>query len=1068
VHRVLNVSSTPSHRLVPSPFLVVRAATLPLDELHRWSEGLAAPAAAATGDAGALATAIAADRERLRARLRALVDRPAIRDALHVASASLVERLAKWRERPESKDGAKIEHAVVRYVARMAGRATPFGLFASFSVGRVGDRTDLALRGEGRRHARLDMEYLVALAEALEKDPAIRARATFRPSAALYESAGRLHYPALVAGDGARRYQLVAIERDEALDRTLAAARAGATREQLARALAPGDDEVADARAYIDDLIDARVLESTLTVPLTGDDPLVALTRSLRELGDGAPAAAAAALVHAQRALQELADAEMGTFAARSGAVTAALAGLPATVTSSHLLQVDMSRAAEATLSREDADAIAGGVLALHAFSAPEAGLASFTKRFVARYEDREVPLMEALDEEVGLGFTDPGLAAGDPTPLVDGLRLRAAQRVGGAAWSPRSRFLLGKLEEAWSTGAESIALAVEDLGALGLGLAPGMPDSIAAFVTILGETGPGGARRLLLHAYTGASAARPLGRLCHWDDTLADALRAHLREEEARRPEAVFAEIVHLPAGSRGANVIVRPLLREHEIAFCGRSGAAPDHVLTVADLVLAARGGRLVLMSRSLGREIIPRLSSAHNFASRQLGAYRFLAALQSQGTTSGAAWSWGPLASARALPRVELGRVILAPRQWTLDAQEIARLTGGTSAARFAEALRLRAARRLPRVVGLAEGDNVLPVDLDNSLSVDAFAATLKGNDAATLTELFHDAADFGVRGPDGGHANEVVVPFLRKAPEGEPIKRARAAPSPPTRAPRSCAPGSEWLFAKIYCARGSVDHVLATCVRPVVSQTLGSDADNWFFLRYADPEPHLRVRFHGAPAALLGRVLPLLERAVAPLLASGRVHRFELATYEREIERYGGAEGLQVCERIFGVDSEAALSVLERLAGRPEGRDRWALALYGMHRLLVDFGCDLGVRARLTESARRLFTAEMRVTDEGEHAIAARYRDARPFVEALLGDREDLLGTRAAFDARSGALAPMVASLRALGPRLRGTRDTLAPPLVHMWCNRMLRADARKHELVLNTFLSRHYASELARK
>ena len=70
-----------------------------------------------------------------------------------------------------------------------------------------------------------------------------------------------------------------------------------------------------------------------------------------------------------------------------------------------------------------------------------------------------------------------------------------------------------------------------------------------------------------------GPSGARLFGRFCHGDDALRAHVEAHLRAEEALRPEAIFAEVVHLPQGRLG-NVLCRPALRAHEIPYLGRSG--------------------------------------------------------------------------------------------------------------------------------------------------------------------------------------------------------------------------------------------------------------------------------------------------------------------------------------------------------------------------------------------------------------------------------------------------------------------------------------------------------------
>ena len=122
-----------------SGFFALRTALLPLGEFVHWAADLAAPEAAARGQG--LEEALAADRQRLRDGLRQLVARPAVREALFVASPSLEEGIDHWLQDPQGQRGQKVERTLVRYFSRMAGRSTPFGLFAGCSVGRIGDST---------------------------------------------------------------------------------------------------------------------------------------------------------------------------------------------------------------------------------------------------------------------------------------------------------------------------------------------------------------------------------------------------------------------------------------------------------------------------------------------------------------------------------------------------------------------------------------------------------------------------------------------------------------------------------------------------------------------------------------------------------------------------------------------------------------------------------------------------------------------------------------------------------------------------------------------------------------
>ncbi|MDF5752129.1 PDZ domain-containing protein [Spongiactinospora sp. TRM90649] len=62
-----------------------------------------------------------------------------------------------------------------------------------------------------------------------------------------------------------------------------------------------------------------------------------------------------------------------------------------------------------------------------------------------------------------------------------------------------------------------------------------------------------------------------------------------------------------------------------------------------------------------------------------------------------------------------------------------------------------------------------------------------------------------------------------------------------------------------------------------MREAVSE---GSVDRWLFVRYADPDPHLRLRLHGDPGRLMGEVLPALLGADAAF-----AHRLG-ARYRRE--------------------------------------------------------------------------------------------------------------------------------------------------------------------------------------
>lgn len=1085
-------------------FFVFRTPLLPYEEIEAFAEGIRARGAL-DGD---LEPTLQEDRELLRRRLLDLADRPEVREAVFLASPSLFEGLETWRADPESKKGQRAEMALVRYFYRMAARATPFGLFSGCTLGRVdpegtGARLDLRPRSAYERHTRLDMDYLFALCEELARDPAVRQALTFRPSSSLYRAGGRIRYAEARLENKVRSHHLVAVDDNEFLEAALRRAAQGASIGEIAEALVAADPEgevtLEEAAEFVHELIDSQLLVSDLSTPVTGPEAIHELIDRLRRIPG--QEGTAERLERVRRDLEELDAGGPGGSPESYREVARTLEELPTPVEMARLFQLDMIKPGEApTLGDDVIQEMLRGVAALHrlAGAQQQEAVERFRRELAERYADREVPLVEVLDEEIGIGFDRSGDAGAEASPLLRGI---AAERAGAAdnrvPWGRVQGFLLARLEQALLQGEAEIALTDQDLDRMApppsadepdRNAPPPLPDAFHAMGTLAAPSEEALARgefRLLLDGAGGPSGARLLGRFCHADPELTRHVERHLRAEEAHRPGAVFAEVVHLPQGRIG-NILARPVLRDYEIPFLGLSGAPADRQIPVGDLTVRLEGSRIVLRSARLGREVVPRLTSAHNFWRGSLGLYRFLGILQSQGVAGGASWNWGPLDSAPFLPRVTYGRLVLARASWWLDKEEIEALTKGDEAERFRAVQAWRERRRLPRLVALADADNELLVDLDNALSVETLLDVVAERDRARLHEFFPGPDEMPARGPEGRFLHEILVPFVRApraeataeaatqaAAEARPPATVSAAPAADS-VPRSFPPGSEWLYAKLYTGTATADRVLGEVVAPLVRELVGPGrpADGWFFIRYGDPEWHLRVRFHGDPAALARDVLPRLHAAASSLLDEGRLWRVQLDTYDRETERYGGPEGIALAEKVFEADSDAVLDVLDLLEG-DEGADyRWRIALRGVDMLLDDLVPDPETKGRVLYGMRESFFREFGGSKGLQFQIDRRLRDERRALMPLLDPERDteseLAPALAILRRRSERIAPHVAELRRREQAglLNAPLAAQAGSYVHMFVNRMIRGAARAHEMVLYDFLHQLHVSRAA--
>jgi thiopeptide-type bacteriocin biosynthesis protein len=1071
--------------VAPSGFFAFRTPLLPFDVLASWGEGLGAAAAV---DTAALGAALARDRGILIERLRALIAQPAIREALFVASPSLDDAVEAWLKNEASERAHGVVEILVRYLSRMCARPTPFGLFSGCSVAPLGKdtRMTLAPRAEYRRHTRLDTHYLSALCEELEKDPAIRRATRFTPSTGLFPSAGQLRYAEarIEPGTRDRSFHLVSVEQTDYLAATMERAAKGATRAELAAALVSAEDEVTleDAEGYIDQLIDSQILVSDLAPPVTGREPIHAIADTLRACASTDVASRVDAV---EAELRSMDAAGIGLAPARYRAIAHALEGLPAKTELPRLFQVDLFKPAPgSTFGGAPLREMQQALTLLARMRRPEGAargeaLKRFREAFVERYEEREVPLVDVLDDERGIGFDSAGAGSSEPSPLLNDLPFPGAEAARGS-FGGHEDWLLQRLAPILREGKRAWELGDEDMKSLQDKALATPPDAFAVMATLAAPSPEALAKgdfAIWMHGISGPSGALLLGRFCHGDEELRRHVEAHLRAEEALRPDAIFAEVVHLPEGRLG-NILCRPLLRKYEIPFLGQSGAEDEYQIAITDLRVSVRGGRVVLRSARLGKEVLPRLTSAHNYPMAALGTYRFLCALQGQDSDAGLGWWWGALGRAPFLPRVSHGRVILSLARWNVAHSDLKPLDKSDAAERFAAVQELRARLDLPRWIAVVDSDNVLPIDLDNVLSVESFVALVKNRGGVVLQELYPGPDELCASGPEGRFVHEVVVPFIRQR---EPTAKV---PTPRIEAAaRSFPPGSEWLYAKLYVGTATADRALGGLVNPLVEESLASgDADSWFFIRYSDPKWHLRVRLHGDPQRLAAHVLPRLHRLAAPWLADGRLNRLQLDTYEREVERYGGPRAMVLSEAIFRADSDAVLAILGSMSGDEAADARWRLTLRGMHLLLLDLGLDLPARLALLTQARAGFAAEHRVGGPFEKALGAKFRKERASIEQLLRAPAEAIPIEAggegvtplhagfaALEERSSRITVAAAGLAALekANELTTSIGAMAGSYLHMHANRLLRSEQRAQELVLYDFLLRMYESETAR-
>lgn len=684
-------------------------------------------------------------------------------ESIYIASPQLFDKKKKLYtdKTRQKKEIQRIKDSFTRYLTRMSTRCTPFGLFAGCAVGEFGEETHIQIKDSLKRTTRLDMYYLCILADTLLNRPDIRHKIRYFTNTSLYPLGDRYRYIEYNITNNKRSYQISEVESSSYLKKIIDKAYHGTTIAELMALLISLEIDEEDARTYIDQLIDSQILQNELSQSVTGEDYLTRLICLLQNIQ--AEPQLITTLQNIQQDLWKL-DHEPHTVDLYKEVIKK-IETLKIPFEEKYLFQVDTVRETDrATLSQGIAEELKSTLAFLNKITpaTDNPTLTKFQQDFYARYEDREIPLMEALDTEIGLGYPSNS-KDGDISPLIDDFGVPPRTNAqNSTSDNPLHKILLQKVIECLAQKEQEIVLTDEDVAGRKANW-DDLPPTMSCMFEVLKDNGE---EVSIVMSTAGSGGANLLARFAHTDAGIETLVREITTKEQELMPEVILAEIVHLPEARIG-NILYRPHIREYELLYMASSDLPREKVIPVSDLTLSVRQNRLVIRSRKLNREIVPRLTNAHNYRNRPLPVYHFLCDMQMQKGRKGLYFNWGSLENELPFrPRVRYKNAILAEAQWTVKGKEMKKLFDIEDDEQLIrDVAEWRKGISLPAKVFMPDGDNELYVDWANALSIRALFAIIKKRNAITFKEFLFDPEQAVVKGKDGSYLNECIAVFYK---------------------------------------------------------------------------------------------------------------------------------------------------------------------------------------------------------------------------------------------------------------------------------------------------------------
>jgi thiopeptide-type bacteriocin biosynthesis protein len=445
-------------------------------------------------------------------------------------------------------------------------------------------------------------------------------------------------------------------------------------------------------------------------------------------------------------------------------------------------------------------------------------------------------------------------------------------------------------------------------------------PVSVCLFATIIAKSqdniDKGKFKIILNDVQNYEGAINGLGRFLYTKES-SEAIKKIYNKEKQNLQNWLEVELVTIPKLRRLSNVSTRFIPYEYSVSYLVKS---PQETINIPidELMVRVENNKFFISWKD--KDILLKQSSMLN--RRYLpNSMRLLLDLSKDSIQQ--YQNSNLIKNLNFLPRIEYKNIILVPAQWSIkndgrvDTKTFTKFS--ISLKKFVKEM------YIPNYVLVADKDNKLLLNLNSTEALTTLYKIVKTNFSKGIITILQEGKFRVEASPlliHGKHyANEIVVPLVLKYNENNIATAVNFSKSKQITTEkirpdeRIKLPFDEWLSINLY-----INPILAN---KFISHQLMDFVDNiknskgfkkWFFIRYEDPDFHIRLRIKAAQKLLLGEVVSKLHEWLKSLTNNGFMIRASINTYEREIERYGGPKSISLLEDLFYLDSEISAGVL----------------------------------------------------------------------------------------------------------------------------------------------------------
>ena len=660
--------------------------------------------------------------------------------------------------------------------------------------------------------------------------------------------------------------------------------------------------------------------------------------------------------------------------------------------------------------------------------------LDEFKAQFIKRFENKEIPLLIAMDPEMGVGYRS--LAQDQEEDLLvqklKTFKKEAEQSSPSIQYSLLQQFILNqfmqdevvKLEQFMQTSTNNV-----------------LP--IANTISIMLQYAD---EKLVIEHIGGCTANALLGRFTMASEELTTIGRKFAAIEQEANPEVVFFDIAY-QIEKNADNINRRKSVYDYELPIL--SWTETEGFLDVDDIMISIIGEEIILRSVKLGKRVVPKLASAYNYNRSDLSIYRFLSDLQHQNIHSRLG-----IDILQAFPglshykRIQYKNVIVSPEKWLVPYQ-ICKESNPKISADMVKKWLMDINLNRPFKCGIA--DQTLLYNLSIADDLIAFLLFCRNKEDLYIEEAFIPASPL-IRDEQGQpylsefiinleHTKQIYQPSAIKT-NGDMSQQGNEA----------YIPGEEWLYFEIYCHPKRCNAILLDIFGSLLSD-YKKKITHWFFIRYTDPSYHIRLRLQLRDPADASILLTGLSKLLKHHITTGIVSDLQLKTYRPEMARYGAGR-MHFVERCFTINSDFVMELIGKSAAI---NDLYFSSIKMMEEIWEGAEFTLEQQLLFAEEMANRFSVEMNITTDGFKRLNVGFKDFESNAIAVSLNKlqhRKMLKTEKSF-------------LEVLQTCNLKEQSKLLADLFHMHTNRLFNDDQRVHELIIYYYLTKRLKTKIGR-